>query len=139
MTKVLDRDPAATPPAPTEEVGPGGEVSIRRIQLLNLGFSGVACLIGLYISVPFFWGVLAGGVLMSASFGIIAAVIRSVFTKVGLSPLKIAIYWAKHAGLLFGVGALILVVRVDPLGLLVGLSILLVAITTEAMLRLLGV
>jgi hypothetical protein len=130
-------DATAASPAATDEIL-GAEVSIRRIQVLNLCLVGVTSLGGLALSVDFFWGALAGGALMAASFGIIAAVIRSVFTKTGISPLRIGIYWAKFAGILLIVGALILVFRVDPLGLLAGLSTILVAITAEAVLRLAG-
>jgi hypothetical protein len=136
MAKMADGDPATAPAGSDEVFGP--EVSIRRIQILNLCLVGLTSLGGLAVSAEFFWGALAGGVLMAVSFGIIAAVIKSVFTKSGISPLRIGIYWAKFAGILLIVGALILVFRVDPLGLLVGLSTILVAITVEAVLRLAG-
>lgn len=137
MAKTPDAEPTTdSPDSPEEVLGP--EVSIRRIQILNLCLTALTCLGGLAVSVDFFWGALGGGALMAASFGIIAAVIRSVFTKAGISPLKIAIYWAKFAGVLLLVGVFILVLNVDPLGLLAGLSTILVAITAEAVLRLAG-
>lgn len=138
MAKIPDADTGIATPAASEEASIGGEISIRRIQIVNLVLVVLATVGGLAVSGEFCLGVLAGGLLMAGSFGIIASVIRSVFTKTTISPLKIGIYWAKFAGILLLIGVLILVFRVDPLGLLVGLSTILVAITGEAVLRLAG-
>ncbi len=138
MAKVRDAEPEQTPSIPSEEGLLGPEVSVKRIQVLNLVLIALAAVIGLGVSFNFFWGVVAGGATMAASFGVIAAVIKSVFTKSGASPFNIGIYWLKFVGILAMVGAFVLVFRLDPLGLLVGLSTILLAITLEAVLRLAG-
>ncbi len=121
-----------------QEEEPAGGVSLRRIEGLNLALVGVGAAAGVWISPRFGLGVLVGGLVMAANFRIIAAVIRSVFLKGSTSPVNVAVYWAKFAGLMLLVGILILKVRVDAVGFLVGLSGILVAITLEAVLRLMG-
>ncbi len=117
---------------------PGGGVSLRRIEGLNLVLVGTGAALGFWISPRFGLGVLVGGLVMAANFRIIYAVIRSVFLKGSTSPVNVAVYWAKFAGLMLLVGILILKFKVDAVGFLVGLSGILMAITLEAVLRLMG-
>ncbi len=129
-----------------DAVGPGGlpgeggsalaEVSTRRIEVTNLALLGLASAASLAVSAGFALGVAAGGLLMAANFRIIVGVIRAVFLEGSTRLGNVAIYWLKFAGVMALVGVLILVFRVDPIGFLVGSSTLLVAITTEAVMRL---
>lgn len=131
-----DRDLPGIATSEDETFAP--EVSLKRIQIINLCILIVALLASLRISRGFALGVALVGVLMAANFVVIAAVIRSVFQKGKTSALNIGIYWAKFTGILLAIGALIVFFRVDVVGLLVGLSTILVAITLEALLRLAG-
>jgi hypothetical protein len=137
MDKPSDRDLPEAPDPASEEGGAAlGEVSIRRIQIINLCLLCVTALASLRISQAFALGVVAGGVLMAGNFGIIVSVIRAVFLKGQASALKVGLYWFKFAAVMLIAGVLILVFRVDVIGLLVGLSTILVAIVAEALLRL---
>lgn len=129
-----------TPPdAPRAGEDPGGEegddFSVGRIEVINLVLVALASVASLRGSWPFFWGVLTGGLLMAANFRIIAGVMRAVFVGRGLTGLKVALYWFKFAALLGIVGALILWVKVDGIGFVVGLSTLLLAVVVEVALR----
>jgi hypothetical protein len=123
--------------APEQEESPIAEVSTRRIEILNLCILAVACLGSLWVSGAFALGVLAGGVLMAANFRVIVGVIRSVFLKGSTRISNVALYWLKFAGIMLSVGVLIVSFRVDAIGFLIGLSTILIAITAEAVLRLL--
>jgi hypothetical protein len=136
MENPPDRHSSETPYE--EDQSPAPEVSVKRIQIINVCILLVACLASLAISREFAVGIIVGGILMAANFVIITAVIRSVFLKGETSVLSIGIYWAKFVGVLVLVGVLILVFRIDVIGFLVGLSTILLAITTEAVLRLAG-
>ena len=131
-------DGESTGTSPEGEEAAGAEVSVKRIQIINLCILAVTCVATLRISQAFALGVLAGGVLMAVNFSIIVTVIRSVFTKSQTSVLNVGGYWIKFVGILLLVGTLMLVFHVDVIGLLVGLSTILVAITAEAVLRLAG-
>lgn len=131
-------DPTGPEVAAEEEESSYGEVSLTRIQVLNLCFTAAAAVLSMLLSVRFALGVVIGGLLMAANFRVIVGVVRSVFLYGSANVLSVGIYWAKFALLMLAVGILVLVFRVDAIGFLVGLSIILVAITTEAVLRLVG-
>jgi hypothetical protein len=127
------------PEAPSEEEESlTGEVSVKRIEVLNVCLVAAASLASLWISKELALGVVAGGVLMAANFRVIAGVIGTVLRRGSPSRVHVAIYWLKFVGVLVVVGLLVLFFRVDVIGLLVGLSTIVVAVTAEAMLRLVG-
>ena len=134
----------ATPPDPdgsqATEAGPaedsGNEVSLTRIQVLNLVFVGIAAACGWYYSREMAYGVLLGGALMAANLRIIVGVMRSVFGGGPGSIINVGLYWAKFAGMMLLIGVLLTVFEIDPVGLLIGLSVFLFAITGEAVARL---
>ncbi len=130
-------DPEGNQLEPGQEEAPGPEVSLRRIQVINLVLVAAGSAAGLALSNRFALGVLTGGLLMAASFRVIAVVIRAVFLKGSTSPANVGIYWLKFTGMMLLVGYLVLKVRVDAIGLLLGLSGILVAITAEAVFTLL--
>ncbi|MHB8765151.1 MAG: ATP synthase subunit I [Deferrisomatales bacterium] len=132
------RDAEVSPGAGEDEGPPIKEVSLGRIEILNVCLVAAAALASFWFSRAFALGVLAGGVLMAANFRVIVGVMRSVFVRGSANALNVGIYWLKFVGLMLLVGIVILVFRVDPIGFLVGLSLILVAITTEAALRLAG-
>lgn len=117
---------------------PGKEVNLTRIEVMNLGLIVLAALAGWGLSQAFALGVLAGGALMGLNFRIIVAVMRAVFIRGSTSLVNVGGYWLKFVGVLAVVGVCILVFEIDPIGFLVGLSTILVAITAEAVLRLAG-
>ncbi|GAB4262449.1 MAG: hypothetical protein Kow0092_12780 [Deferrisomatales bacterium] len=121
-----------------EESPPIAEVSLNRIQVINLVLVAVASAGGLWLSPHFALGVLTGGILMAANFRVIIGVMRAVFLRGSTSIVNVGIYWAKFTGIMLLVGTLILFFRVDAIGFLVGLTTILVAITAEAVLRLAG-
>ena len=132
-----------TPPEPTgpdstseEEESPAGELSLTRIEVVNLILVGAASAGALWISRQFALGVLAGGLLMAANFRVIAGVMRAVFLRGSASLVNVGLYWVKFVAVMFLAGALILFFRVDAIGFLIGLSVILVAITAEALVRL---
>lgn len=133
------RDPTI-PPEP--EVSPGedeqgtGEVSVERIQVINLFLIAGVSLGSLLVSTRFALGVLAGGLLMAVNFRVLTGVVRTVFLKGAPGFVGAGIYWLKFVGMLVLVGVFVLAFRVDAIGFLVGLSTILVAITTEAVMRL---
>ena len=134
-----------TPPEPSDveippeaDDSPGGEVSIQRIQVINLGILAVASIASFWVSTAFVLGVVSGGVLMAANFRVLVGVIRAVFLKGSSSIAHVGIYWVKFVGVMVLVGVIVVTLRVDPIGFLVGLSTILVAVTTEAALRLAG-
>lgn len=135
----------ATPPDPEDfraaedaaDEASGNEVSLTRIQVFNLVFVAAAALLALYFSRPMAYGVLLGGVLMAANLRIIVGVMTSVFGKGSGSMLNVGLYWAKFAGMMLLVGVLLAIFQIDPVGLLIGLSLFLLAISAEATLRLL--
>lgn len=131
-------DPTGPETTPDEEESSYGEVSLTRIQVLNLGITAAVAVLSILFSVRFGLGVVVGGLLMAANFRVIVGVIRSVFLYGSANILNVGIYWAKFGLLMLAVGILVLVFRIDPIGFLVGLSVILVAITTEAVLRLAG-
>jgi hypothetical protein len=117
--------------------GADGEVSLRRIEVLNLALIAAAALLSLGASRRFFWGVVAGGALNAANFRIITGVVRSMFLgRKGASALNAGLHWFSFAAVLGVVGALILWVRVDGVGFVVGLTTLLAAVALEGGLRL---
>ena len=119
-----------------ESVASGGEVSLTRIQVLNLVFVGIAAGAAWTFSRELAYGVLLGGALMAANLRIIVGVMTSVFGKGSGSVINVGLYWAKFAGMMLLVGVLLAVFEIDPVGLLIGLSVFLVAITAEAVARL---
>ncbi len=123
---------------PEVEESPGQEVSVHRIQVLNLAILAALALASFLVSKEFALGVVAGGVLMAANFWVLAGVIRGVFVKGGGSLAHVGIYWVKFAGVMVLVGVLVVAFRVDAIGFLAGLSTILVAVTAEAVLRLAG-
>ncbi|WP_025323880.1 ATP synthase subunit I [Deferrisoma camini] len=132
--------PPETPDAPLGDAGDdaGEVISIRRIQVFNLVLTAVGTLVGLWLSRRFALGVLLGGLVMAANFKVMAAVLRSVFLKGSTSPVNVGLYWVKFAGLMLLVGVLVVKFRVDAIGLLCGLGAIFIAITMEAVLRLIG-
>jgi len=131
------REPPVEPPGEGGGQTPSGEVSLRRIEVLHLVLVAAASLLALGASRPFFWGVVAGGAVNAANFWIVTGVVRAMFLggrRAG--GLNAGLYWFKFTALLAVVGALILWVKVDGVGLVVGLTMLLVAIAVEASLRL---
>lgn len=138
MDNPSDRDLPEAPESASEEGESAlGEVSVRRIQGINLCVVAFAAVASLLISTAFALGVLVGGILMAANFSVIVTVIRSVFLKGEASILNVGMYWFKFVAVMLLTGVLILIFRVDVIGLLVGLSTILVAIVAEALLRLL--
>lgn len=129
-------------PAPAEAAGPdepsGAEVSTRRIEVVHVCLVAAASLAALLLSRAFALGVFAGGLLMIANFRVIVGVIRSVFLKETNRVGNVIFYWLKFVGVLGLVGVIVVKFRVDALGFLVGLSLILVAITAEAVFRLIG-
>ena len=119
-----------------EEEDLGGEVSVRRIQIIDLLLIAAACAASLLISRELALGVLAGGILLAANFRVLAGVIRAVLLKGSGSLTQVGIYWVKLAGVMLLVGVLLIAFRIDPIGFLVGLGTILVAVTAEAVLRL---
>lgn len=122
----------------SEEAPPGDEVSVERIQLINLCLIALTAAASLFFSVRFAVGVVSGGVLMAVNFRILVGVIRAVLRKGeegGSNLAKAGVYWAKFLGVMALVAVCVLVFRVDVFGFLVGLSTLLVAILLEAMFR----
>ena len=135
MTSPDQENPEGTE---VEEPGPvGGEVSLTRLQVLHLVFVAIAAGTALYFGREMAYGVLLGGALMAANLRIIVGVMRSVFGKGSGSALNVGLYWAKFAILMLVVGILIAILGIDPVGLLVGLSIFVIAIIVEATARLL--
>ena len=134
----------ATPPDPddsqTTEAGPdedpGAEVSLTRIQVLNLVFVVIAAGGAWCFSRELAYGVLLGGALMAANLRIIVGVMSSVFGGGSGSVVNVGLYWAKFAGMMLLIGVMLSIFAIDPVGLLIGLSIFLIAITTEAVARL---
>lgn len=114
------------------------DASIQRILYLSLGLLAVAAAISLRFGWPFLWGVLAGGLLMVANLRIITGVIRAVFAEEGRKGWRMGLYWLKFAALLGLVTALILWVKVDGVGFVVGMSTFLAAVFVESGLRLLS-
>lgn len=123
---------------PDESGSPTGEVSVQRIQAINLVILAAATLGALWVSKRFALGVLAGGALMAANFRVIASVVPRVLVKGSPSAAHAGIYWLKFTGMLTLVGVAVVFLRIDPVGLLVGLSTIFVAVTAEATLRLAG-
>ena len=134
--KSVGSEPPAREDSP--DSSPGAEISVQRIQLLNLGVLALSFGAGFLVSVRFALGVLAGGVLMAANFKVIAGVVRSVFLDQTYAALNACFYWVKFLALMGLVGALVLWFRIDIFGCLLGLSTIVVAITLEAVLRLCG-
>ncbi len=131
--------PPEEAPLAGEEAGaglPGKDVNLTRIEVVNLVLIGLAAVGGLSVSTAFSVGVLTGGALMALNFRIIVAVMRAVFLRGSTSLVNVGGYWLKFVGVLVLVGVCILVFETDPIGFLVGLSAILVAITAEAVLRL---
>jgi hypothetical protein len=129
-------EPATPEGTPDQDESPIAEVSTNRIEVLNLCLVGAASVGSLWISREFALGVLAGGLLMAANFRVLVGVLRSVFLKGTARIANVAVYWLKFLGVMFLIGFLMVSFRVDAVGLLVGLSTILVAITAEAVLRL---
>jgi len=129
-------------PAPADAAGSdepsGAEVSTRRIEVVHVCLVAAASLAALLVSRAFALGVFAGGLLMIANFRVIVGVIRSVFLKETNRVGNVIFYWLKFVGVLGLVGVIVVKFRVDALGFLVGLSLILVAITAEAVVRLIG-
>lgn len=113
------------------------QVSLKRIQVLNLVFVVAGAGVALYFSREMAYGVLLGGALMALNLRIIVGVMRSVFGKGSGSVVNVGLYWAKFAVLMLAVGVLIAVFEIDPIGLLIGLSVFVLAISLEATSRLL--
>ncbi len=124
-------------PYPQDE-SPWAEVSVRRIEALNIGLLAAIALGGLWVSQAFALGVVAGGLLMIANFRIIVGVIRSVFLKGSHSALNVGLYWFKFMAFMALVGMLVAVFQVDAIGVLTGLSVIVLAILVEGVLRLVG-
>lgn len=131
-------NPEAPATDPADEGSSVGEVSIQRIQVLNVCLLAVAAGAGLLVSRRFAVGVAAGGALMAVNFRVIAGVIRSVFLKQTGTLLNAGLYWVKFMALMGLIGFIVLWFRVDVIGFLVGLSVIFLAVTVEAVLRLLG-
>ncbi len=114
------------------------DVSVERIQVLNLAILAVALLASLFISLPFTLGVAAGGVLMAANFRVIVGLMRRVMLRGSRRFTYVGVYWAKFLGIMVLVGGCVVWLQVDVFGFVVGLSTVLVAVTVEAGLRLAG-
>ena len=129
----------ATPPDPEGSQAvetDANQVSLKRIQVLNLVFVVAGAGLALLFSREMAYGVLLGGALMAVNLRIIVGVMQSVFGKGSGSIVNVGLYWAKFAGLMLVVGVLIAIFQIDPVGLLIGLSIFLIAISLEATARL---
>ncbi len=136
MDNPSDRELPATPDPASEDGGTTfGEVSIRRIQIINVCLLAATALGSLWFSKAFALGVVAGGVLMAGNFNVIVSVIRSVFLKGDAGALKVGLYWFKFIAVMTLTGVLVLVFKIDVFGLLTGLTTILVAIVVEAVLR----
>ena len=137
---MTERPAGPEPPAGGDapDSSPGAEISIGRIQILNLGILALSFGAGFLVSVQFALGVLAGGLLMAANFRVIARVIRSVLVDQTSAVLNAGFYWVKFLALIGLIGALVLWFRIDVFGCLLGLSTIFLAITLEAVLRLFG-
>jgi hypothetical protein len=129
----------ATPPDPEGSQAvetDANQVSLKRIQVLNLVFVVAGAGLALLFSREMAYGVLLGGALMAVNLRIIVGVMQSVFGKGSGSIVNVGLYWAKFAVLMLVVGVLIAIFQIDPVGLLIGLSIFLIAISLEATARL---
>ena len=113
-----------------------GEVSLTRIQVLNLVLVAITAGGAWIFSRELAYGVLLGGALMAANLRIIVGVMRSVFGGGSGSIVNVGLYWVKFAAMMLLIGVLIAVFEIDPVGLLIGLSVFLLAITAEAVARL---
>lgn len=141
MTPSDREDRMSTPSGEANEEideNPIADVSVRRIEVINLAI--LVCLIGggYYYSLSVAAGVALGGILMAANFRIISMVMASVFGKGSASLINVGTYWVKFLVLMVLIGFLVLYFKVDIYGLLVGLSTILVAVSIEAVLRMAG-
>lgn len=118
------------------DTAPSREVSLKRIQILNLCFIGIGTAAGWSLSQPLGLGILVGGLIMAVNFRIIVGVMRSVFLKGTANVANVGLYWAKFAGVMLLVGVLIAMFQMDAVGLLVGLSLIVPAVFIEAVVRL---
>jgi hypothetical protein len=114
------------------------DVSVERIQVLNLAILVAAVVASLWISLSFALGVAAGGVVMAANFRVIVGLMRRVFLRGARRFTYVGVYWAKFLGIMVLVGGCVVWLQVDVFGFLIGLSTILVAVTVEAGLRLAG-
>lgn len=115
----------------------GGPVNIRRIELFNiLLVIVVTLLVSVFWSGDIAFAVIVGGVLMAASFRIIASVMTAVFGKGGGSIVHVATYWLKFTLMMLLTGAAILVYDLDVGGLLIGFSQIVPAIVLETVWKL---
>lgn len=129
---------------PIDPTEPGGKapenpiqdapIDIRRIEWLNLLLIALAAIFAFVLhSGATALGVLLGGALMATSFRITGAVMQAVFGRGAQRGWPMVAYWLKF-GLLMGLlGVMILVFDVDALGLLLGLSMILVSIVVETL------
>lgn len=115
----------------------GGDVSIRRIEIIN-----VVLILAAVLAAFEFWtrdgaiGIFLGGTLSAASFRIIAAVIRAVLGKGVTGFWPVFTYWLKYLLMMGMVGILVLIYRIDAMGLLIGLSVIVPSIFAEAAIKL---
>lgn len=125
-----------TPDSPEAPEGGGGEISTRRIELVNVALVLAAAALAYFLWTPqVAVGMILGGALSAASFRVIAVVMKAIFAKGSTSFWPVATFWIKYSAMMAAVGALVLIYRVDVIGLLIGLSLLLPAIVVEAVLR----
>ena len=80
-------------------------------------------------------GVFVGGVLALVNFWVLARIVVKLTSGEEVAPaIMIGRLFAKFAGIGAVLGVLILTVEVDPLGLLIGLSVVVVAIIASSVL-----
>jgi len=79
--------------------------------------------------VPGATGVAAGGLLALANFWVLARIVVKLTSGEEVAPaILIGRLFAKFVGLAAVLGVLVLVVEIDPIGLLLGLSVVVVAV-----------
>lgn len=113
-------------PSQTTELRVYGFVVRSNWVLLAVG----ALLAGLFATGPFFWGVLAGGLLVTVNFTLLARTLKKALDPGQLSGYSsvLAKYYIRFviSGLI--IIALLATRAVDPVGLIVGLSVVVASI-----------
>ncbi len=122
----------ALPPPTSQGIPPGA----RRIAALA-GLLLVPTIVGGFqlSGVPGAVGVVAGGLLALANFWVLARIVVKLTSGEEVPPaILIGRLFAKFAGLAAVLGVLVLVVEVDPIGLLLGLSVVVAAVIAASVL-----
>ena len=122
----------ALPPPTSQGIPPGARriaalAGLLMIPTLVGGFqlSGIAGVVG----------VAAGGLLALANFWIVARIVVKLTSGEEVAPaILIGRLFAKFIGLGAAVGVLVMVVEVDPIGLVLGLSVVVAAVIAASVL-----